>query len=67
MFGGYEGKERPQVLAEGLKRLFEEHPDYRKRRSGQIACRLHTEQYTPFLPTEEEIDAAMEEEEEEVF
>jgi transcriptional regulator with XRE-family HTH domain len=64
-FGGFEGKKRPQVVAEGLKRLLEEHPEYRKRRSGQIACRLATGRYTPFVPTEEEIDAAMEEQEEE--
>jgi DNA-binding MarR family transcriptional regulator len=60
MFGSFEGKERSQVLAVGLKQLFEEHPEYRKRRSGQIACRMHTGRYTPFVPTEEEIDAAME-------
>ena len=60
MFGSFEGKERSQVLAVGLKRLFEEHPEYCKRRSGQIACRLHTGRYTPFVPTEVEIDAAME-------
>jgi hypothetical protein len=60
MFGDLQGKERAQMLAHGLKRLFEEHPEYRTRRLGQIACRLHMGQYTPFVPKEEEIDAMME-------
>jgi hypothetical protein len=60
MFGDLQGKERAQMLADGLKQLFEEHPEYRMRRPGQIACRLHMGQYTPFVPTEEEIAAVME-------
>lgn len=55
------GEERPQVIAEGLRRLLKEHPEYRTRRSGQIACRLHMSRYTPFAPTDEEVEAAMKE------
>ena len=60
-FGGFESKERAQVIAEGLNRLLDNHPEYRQRRPGQIACRLHMSQYTPFTPTEEEIEVAIKE------
>jgi hypothetical protein len=58
-FGGSEDEERPKIVAEGVHRLFEEHPEYRKRRLGQIACRLHMSQYTSFVPTDQEVEAAM--------
>jgi transcriptional regulator with XRE-family HTH domain len=61
MFGGFEGKERSEILAEGVRRLFEEHPEYRERRPGQVGCRLHMGRYTPFAPTDEEVEAVIEE------
>lgn len=54
-------KERSQAVAEGLHRLLEEHPEYLKRRPGQIACRLHMGRYTLFVPTDEEVEAVIEE------
>ncbi len=54
-------KDRSQAVAEGLHRLFEEHPEYLKRRPGQIACRLHMGRYTLFVPTDEEVEAVIEE------
>ncbi len=57
--GNLEGKERSQVLAEGLSRLLKEHPEYQQRRPAQIACRLHMSRYTSFVPTDEEVEAAM--------
>ena len=61
MFGDFEGEERSQLLAEGIGRLLEECPEYRRRRPGQIACRLHMGRYTPFVPTDEEVEAVREE------
>ena len=52
-------KERSQAVVESLHRLLEEHPQYLKRRPGQIACRLHMGRYTSFVPTDEEVEAAM--------
>jgi hypothetical protein len=59
MFSGSEDKERSQILVEGIQRLFDEHPEYRKRRPGQVGCRLHISQYTPFVPTDEEVEVAV--------
>ena len=55
------GEERFQAVAEGLRRLFEEHPEYRQRRPGQVGCRLYMSRYTLFVPTDEEVEAAMKE------
>jgi hypothetical protein len=59
MFSGSEDKERSQILVEGIQRLFDEHPEYRRRRPGQVGCRLHMSQYTPFVPTDEEVEVAV--------
>jgi len=61
MFDRFEDKEPSQTVAEGLQRLLREHPEYRERRPGQIACRLHMGGYTPFVPKDEEVEAAMKE------
>ena len=53
------GEERVRAVAEGLHRLFQEYPEYRERRPGQIGCRLYMSQYTPFVPKDEEVEAAM--------
>jgi hypothetical protein len=57
--GGFEDKKRSQILKEGLRRLFEEHPEYRRKRPGQVGCRLHMGVYTPFAPTDEEVEVAV--------
>ena len=54
-----DGGERARCITEGLQRLLKEHPEYRERRPGQIACRLHMGWYTPFVPTEEEVEASV--------
>ncbi len=61
VFGDFEDEERPQAVAKGLQRLFEEHPEYRKQRPGQIACQLRMGRYTPFVPTDAEVEAAIKE------
>lgn len=55
------GEDRLQAVAEGLHRLFEEHPEYRERRPGQVGCRLHMSRYTSFVPKDEEVEAVMRE------
>jgi hypothetical protein len=61
MLDDFQDEERLQTLTKGLHQLFEEHPEYRKRSPGQIACRLHMGRYTPFVPTDEEVEAAIKE------
>jgi transcriptional regulator with XRE-family HTH domain len=61
MFGDFEDEERSQAVAKGLHLLFQDHPEYRKRRAGQISCELHVGRYTPFAPTDEEVEAAIKE------